>query len=67
VCFASKVGFSVSIGRGVFGLSVSHAFCQLPKDKSCAIIFSSLPSRLAPVRGLGVDGVRLTQRAADGG
>jgi hypothetical protein len=51
----------------VFGLSISRAFCQLLKGKSCAIIFSSLQQRLAPVRGLGIDGVRLTKRAADGG
>ena len=67
VHFAGKVVFSISIGFRAFDFSGSHAFCQLPKAPSCAIIFSSWQSRLAPVRELGGDGVRLTQRAADGG
>jgi hypothetical protein len=66
-CFAGKVVFSISIGLGIFGILVSYAFCQLPKFEPCAIIFSSLQYGLAPVRGLGVDGVRPTMRAADGG
>ena len=67
VCLAVKAGFSISIGLGIFGWSGSHAFCQLPKDKSCAIIFSSLWQGLAPVRGAGVRWVRLTKRALDAG
>jgi hypothetical protein len=55
------------MGLRMSSLLVSHAFCQLPKGQSCAIIFSSVRWGLAPVRAAGIRGVRLTQRAADGG
>ena len=57
----------MSNGFCLASVLVSSAFCQLQKFESCAIILLSWRWRLAPVHESGVQWVRLTMRAADGG